>query len=282
MSDNAAQYCFDEVRTHDRDRYLTTLFAPDNCRGDLSAIYAFNLEIGRIPFTVSEPMMAEIRLQWWRDAIAALYAGHPDDHPVIRALADTMVRHKLSRVFFENMIDSCVRDANENGFDTVDRLSRYADSSGASLVLLAIEVLGVGDNEAARRAAMNVGTAWALLSRVRSQPILAAHGHLVLPMELVMKHQVVKNEVLAGKIDANAAAAFRELIALAQKRLSFSRELMRDVPKVARSPLLISTLADKYIKQLTRAGGDPFTATSELNPLWQVIALWSKNMLGRY
>jgi phytoene synthase len=282
MSDSAALYCFDEVRTHDRDRYLTTLFAPDNCRGDLTAIYAFNLEIGRIPFTVSEPMLAEIRLQWWRDAIAALYAGNPGDHPVIRALADTMLRQKLSRVFFENMIDSCVRDAKEAGFDTLDGLSRYTDSSGASLVLLAMEVLGVGDNELARRAALNVGTAWALLSLVRAQPILAAHGRLVLPMELVMKHQVQKDEILAGKTNENAALAFREILALAQKHLDLSRELMRDVPKVAHSPLLISTLADKYLKILAKAGGDPFAVTLELNPLWRVVALWSKNALGRY
>ena len=57
------------VRRYDRDRYLSALLAPDAARPHLMALYAFNAEICRIAGQVSEPQMAEIRLQYWLDTL---------------------------------------------------------------------------------------------------------------------------------------------------------------------------------------------------------------------
>ncbi|HTV90379.1 MAG TPA: squalene/phytoene synthase family protein, partial [Stellaceae bacterium] len=57
------------VRRHDRDRYQTALLAPAEKREALFALYAFNYEIARVRETVREPMLGQIRLQWWREAI---------------------------------------------------------------------------------------------------------------------------------------------------------------------------------------------------------------------
>ena len=65
------------VRQHDRDRFLTTLFAPDDRREDLLALYAFNHEVAKTREVVSEPTLGRIRLQWWRDNLEAIYAGQP-------------------------------------------------------------------------------------------------------------------------------------------------------------------------------------------------------------
>ena len=65
-----AAHCAALVREHDRDRYLATLFAPAETRDALFALYAFAAEIGRVRDVAREPMPGEIRLQWWRDAIA--------------------------------------------------------------------------------------------------------------------------------------------------------------------------------------------------------------------
>src|ERR1041385_2992054 len=58
-------------RRHDRDRYQTALFAPADRREALFALYAFNYEIARVREIVSEPMLGQIRLQWWREVTAA-------------------------------------------------------------------------------------------------------------------------------------------------------------------------------------------------------------------
>ena len=51
------------LRAADPDRYLSMLYAPQDRRADLLALYAFNAEIAGIRDRVSEPMPGEIRLQ---------------------------------------------------------------------------------------------------------------------------------------------------------------------------------------------------------------------------
>ena len=78
----------DIVRLRDRDRYLSTFFAPDDKRPHLLALYAFNAEILKVRNTVSEPNLGMIRLQWWRDTIEGIYAGNPvPGYAVAEALA---------------------------------------------------------------------------------------------------------------------------------------------------------------------------------------------------
>src|SRR5215469_6490166 len=63
------------VRRHDRDRFQTALFAPAARREALFALYAFNYEIARVRESVSQPTLGQMRLQWWREAIAAAFEG---------------------------------------------------------------------------------------------------------------------------------------------------------------------------------------------------------------
>ena len=54
----------------DRDRYLADLFAPEAARPHLFALHAFNARLRGSATASSEPTLGEIRLQWWRDALA--------------------------------------------------------------------------------------------------------------------------------------------------------------------------------------------------------------------
>src|SRR5437588_1275677 len=76
------------VRRHDRDRFQTVLFAPAARREALFALYAFNYEIARVRESVMQPMLGQIRLQWWRENIAAAFeGGFIRHHPILEPLA---------------------------------------------------------------------------------------------------------------------------------------------------------------------------------------------------
>ena len=60
------------------DDYLAALLAPPRYRGDLITLAAVFGELARIPLQVSDATLGEIRLQWWRDALASgARSGHP-------------------------------------------------------------------------------------------------------------------------------------------------------------------------------------------------------------
>ena len=74
------------VRRHDPDRFLTALFAPPDKRDDLLALYAFNHELARAREVVSEPPLALIRLQWWREVVEGARRRHETAAPLGDAL----------------------------------------------------------------------------------------------------------------------------------------------------------------------------------------------------
>src|SRR3546814_4864622 len=103
MASARLSYCAAQLHRYDPDRFLTVLFAPQDRRESLFAIYAFNLEIAKTREVVSEAMLGHIRLQWWRDSIAHIYAGRPPRHAVVQPLADAVARYGLSREHFARL-----------------------------------------------------------------------------------------------------------------------------------------------------------------------------------
>src|SRR5947209_17487808 len=86
------------VRRHDHDRYQTVLFAPADRREALFALYAFNYEIARVRESVTQPMLGQIRLQWWREVIEAAYGGAtPRPHELAVPLAAVIRQSRLTR-----------------------------------------------------------------------------------------------------------------------------------------------------------------------------------------
>ena len=84
------------ARELDYDRYLAALLAPRRARDDLMALAAFHGEIARIPLTVREPAIGDIRLQWWRDALRTP-AGTATGNPVADAHASDDARARACR-----------------------------------------------------------------------------------------------------------------------------------------------------------------------------------------
>jgi len=78
------EICTEMVRTHDPDRFGAVLVADAADRPALITLYALNLDIARAPFQSAEPMLAEIRLQWWIERLAEMARGTaPPAHDVL-------------------------------------------------------------------------------------------------------------------------------------------------------------------------------------------------------
>ena len=83
------------LRQHDPDRFLAVMSVPAKYRAALFVVYAFNLEIARIPYLTFEPLIAEMRLQFWRDVVEEAFDGklraHETAEPFGRLLQDSTI-----------------------------------------------------------------------------------------------------------------------------------------------------------------------------------------------
>jgi NADH dehydrogenase [ubiquinone] 1 alpha subcomplex assembly factor 6 len=238
------------VRQHDRDRFQTALFAPVADREALFSLYAFNYEIARVRESVREPMLGQIRLQWWREAIEAAYAGTPPRrHEVVEPLTATIRERGLSRAHFERLIDSRESGLDDEAPATLAALEDYAEASSAPLVMLALEVLGAA-TPVAQEAARAVGIGFALTGIIRALPHAAAAGGSSLPADLPPRDAI--------KMIATAAVA----------QLAAARARRGEIPARALPALLPARVATAALRRLERAGFDPIAARlAEHDPL---------------
>src|ERR1700760_2420077 len=90
------------VRRHDPARFLTALCAPPEKRDALLTLYAFNHELARAREVVSQPPLALIRLQWWREVVEGAQRRHEVAGPLLAAIA----RGDLDRADLLALIDA--------------------------------------------------------------------------------------------------------------------------------------------------------------------------------
>ena len=158
------------VRRHDPDRFLTALFAPPEKRDALLTLYAFNHELARAREAVSEPPLALIRLQWWREVVEGAHRRHEVAAPLLAAIdAGALDRGDLLR-----LIDAREAEA-EPAFEDVADWRDYVFASAGGVAVAAGRLLGAPDPEVLRPLGAAYGIAGllrsvAVHSRARSLP----------------------------------------------------------------------------------------------------------------
>src|SRR5579864_700464 len=118
--------CEATVRRVDENRYYATLFAPAEHRPLLFALYGFNDELARAGEVARDPVAAEIRLQWWREALDGARAGHPPAHPAAIAIAEIIARDAAQARDLEALIDARAVDSTPAPFATLAAMESYA------------------------------------------------------------------------------------------------------------------------------------------------------------
>ena len=158
------------LRRVDPDRWLSSRFIADPAtRDDVLAIYAYDHELARAPRVVSNPLMGEIRLTWWREALDEMFEGRPvRQHPTAQALADVVRRHNLAREPLETMIDARYRELDATPLSENELLD-WARDTGGLAAQVAAQIL---DPATDSKLALAGGAAWALGKRLADRPEL--------------------------------------------------------------------------------------------------------------
>ena len=161
------------LQSSDPDRRLAALFAPDDVRARLFALYAFNQEIGRVAEATSEGMIGEMKLTWWRDAIADLYAETPRvrRHAVTEGLS--RMTDRVARADLEALIEARFDDIAAQPFASLDEVMAYVDATAGRLMRIA---LGVCEAGLAEDRLLAAGRAWGLTGLLRAFPVRARIG----------------------------------------------------------------------------------------------------------
>lgn len=171
--------CVEIVAKGDPDRFRATMSGALPAREALLPLYAFNLEVARAPWVASEPMIAQMRLQFWRDALAAIAAGRAAPaHEVAAPLGDVLDGRGLVPVLDEIVVARWADVAREP-FSTEDALWDYLGATNGGLMWAGVAALG---GEAALEApARALGRALGLANWLMALGDLRARGWAAWP-----------------------------------------------------------------------------------------------------
>jgi phytoene/squalene synthetase len=163
--------CADLVRRADPARFQAAMAAPVAARMVLFPVYAFNVEVARAPWVTQEPMIAEMRLQWWVDALEEIRAGRTvRRHEVVTSLAQVLDADGAGLLI--DLIEARRWDIEREPFEDETHFTRYIEATSGNLIRAAAGALGPAEEEVLRDAGFALG----LANWFRAIPALEAAG----------------------------------------------------------------------------------------------------------
>lgn len=166
--------CAALVEAGDRERFAATMAAPPGVRPALWPIYAFNLEVARAPYASAEPIVAEMRLQWWADQIGRIGQGGRGEGEVAAALAPHLARVPALLPLLSGIIEARRRDCWREPFADEGDFLAYIDVTSGALTWAAALALGAPAGARAPVAAFGRGAG--IAGWLAAVPALVAHG----------------------------------------------------------------------------------------------------------
>lgn len=253
------------VRVRDPDRYIADLFAPSSARRHLFALHAFDVETARVRSVVSEPALGEIRLQWWRDAIAN---GSGGGHPTAAALIETITRFNLPVDAFMHLLEARVFDLYDDAMPTLNDLEGYAGETAGALIQMAAIILAAGHDPGSAEAAGHAGVALALVGLLRALPVYTARGQCYLPLGMMRVRGLSRETMAAGELTPELGSLLRDLRTIARQHLSEAERALAEADPAVTPAFLPLALVEPYLERMDRDDYNPFAGPVEV-PRWK-------------
>ncbi|MFM8606910.1 MAG: squalene/phytoene synthase family protein [Hyphomicrobiales bacterium] len=230
----------DFVKEQNPDFYWSVLFAPADKRDALLSLYAFALEVKRIPTLVSEPALGEIRMQWWIDGLIGERSAELLSHPVGEALINTSTSYSLPLQPLIDLIDARVVLLHTDPQSPPDEaaLELFCGRCHAAMIHFASIILNDG--------------------RIPSTSDAAGHAGMVLGLIEILREELFT----ISKTD---------IVNLAQEHLIKLRSLLSDVPKPLLAAYLPLVIAEPFLERFEKGFNRQQAEPDSWRILWRMM-----------
>ncbi|MFK7938016.1 MAG: phytoene/squalene synthase family protein [Roseovarius sp.] len=259
MNSDDLNACADLVRRADPERFLAAMAAPVAARPVLFVLYAFNAEVARAPWVTAEPMIAEMRLQWWRDVLEEIrYGGPVRRHEVATPLAEIL--DETATALLDDLILARRWDIYRDPFEDPAAFDAYLTQTAGHLMWSAARALDAQPESKA--ALLDMGYAQGLAGFLRAIPALEAAGRVPL---------------VDGRADAVQALAHTGLT-----RLANSSAARRALPKSARAALLPAWNSKAILQRAAHTPARVIQGALDISPMRSRLLLMLRATRDRF
>ena len=270
------EYCRQRAASSGSSFYYSFLFLEPERRRAITALYAFCREVDDVVDECSDPELARRMLAWWRNEVAALYAGKPG-HPVTQALAGALQKFMLPYEQLIEIIDGMEMDLNQTRYLDYQALHLYCYRVASLVGLLAAEIFGYQDRQTLKYA-HDLGLAFQLTNIIRDVGEDARRGRVYLPLDELKHFAVPLSDILNSKYSDN----FRRLMEFQIERAEQTYvQALAQLPqcdrKAQRAGLMMAAIYRSLLDEIKRDGClvlDRRTSLTPLRKLWLAWRTW--------
>jgi len=251
------------ARANALDRFLAARLAPRAARRDLIALAAFMGEMARIVATAREPLVGEMRLQWWRDVLSAARSDEATGNPIADALRETIAGRALPAEPFLTLLDARSRVLEPGSVAQGAALDQYLDETEGAAFRLAARILGAPTGEAASELLFAAGQAYGRVQLLRTLPLMLNSR--------------------SGSPGGRLVNDWAELAPILSKdaRGWLQRARQSHMAPAVITAVLPVALVEPYLAGLERVGPDLVRTRAEISPLTRVWRLWLASARGK-
>ncbi|KAB5511643.1 Squalene/phytoene synthase [Coniochaeta sp. 2T2.1] len=253
--DQARSYCLDQLRKGDYEAYLIRQFVPKSARDAYDALRTLNLELARLPETVSNPTIGRLRMQFWRDSVNNTFAGNPPREPISlllhKAVTDLAQRSnpanaKSLKFWLLRLISTREQHMDNRPFPSLTALEDYAENTYSTLMYMTLAAMPVRSVHMDHLAS-HIGKASGIVATLRGIPVLAAPSKpiqsragidvgatrtpaLLLPLDVMAQVGLREEDVFRRGPDADGLQdAVFQVATRANDHLITAREMLKNL-----------------------------------------------------
>ena len=199
-------------------RYFSLLYAPDDKRDQLCALYVVDAEIRESALSPNHDV-AHTRMQWWRAEIDRLVNGNPQ-HPATQLLNE-MTGDRAGFSKLHEVAVAADMDLARMTYSNMRELRAYCSRSGGAIQeLMAAQLVAPAPLDDANRATANrlgIGVRQSEILRDLRQD--AHDGRVYLPQDQLTEHGVTLEDLRSREVPPRLKAALREYRDLVKEEL---------------------------------------------------------------
>jgi 15-cis-phytoene synthase len=251
-------------------RYFSLLYAPEDRRDQLCALYVIDAEIRESAQSVNHDV-AHTRLQWWRAEIDRLVNGSPQ-HPATRLLNESSVERASFAKLHEIMVAADM-DLARMTYSNMRELRAYSSRSGGAIqeVAAAQLVAPAPLDEAARATANRIGIGVRQSEMLRDVRQDAYDGRVYLPQDSLTEHKVSLEDLRAREVAPQVKVALREFKNAVQDEL---HSALASVSTPLRPLAVLAALHARLLQRIAARDYNVSQSRIELGPIEKPWVAW--------
>jgi phytoene synthase len=267
------EYCEQKAAASGSSFYHSFRFLPTERRRAIIALYAFCREVDDAVDDTVDPAVARIKLEWWRNEVAAIFDGAPQ-HPVAKALQPIVRAYKLPQEHLIAVIDGMVMDLELDRYPDFDLLERYCDRVAGVVGLMSAQIFGYTE-DSTRVYARDLGIAFQLTNIIRDVGEDVRRGRVYLPQDEMSRFGVTDADLLQQRVTPGFKALMVFQVERARAFYARAFAALPPVDRRSQRPGLI--MAAIYRALLDEIEGDGFHVLDRrfsLTPLRKAWIAW--------